>query len=63
MALAGLWEVLLPFILEYSATAVAMWNAIIAGVVLIVLEVWTALNEEPGTDKTLDWVNGGWEYG
>jgi hypothetical protein len=57
VALAGLWEVLSPFILGYSATMVAMWNAIIAGVVLIILGVWTALNEEPGIDKTLDRVN------
>jgi hypothetical protein len=57
VALAGLWEVLSPFILGYSATLAALWNAIIAGVVLIILGVWTALNEEPGLDKTLEWVN------
>jgi SPW repeat-containing protein len=59
VALAGLWEVLAPFILGYSAPMVAMWNAIITGVVLIVLGVWTALNEELGPDKILDRVNVG----
>jgi hypothetical protein len=56
VALASLWEVLAPFILGYSATPAALWNALIAGVVLIVLGVWTARNEEPGTDQILDWV-------
>ena len=57
VALAGLWEVLAPFILGYSVTPTALWNAIIAGVVLIILGVWTALNEDTGAHKTLDWVN------
>ncbi len=57
VAVAGLWEVLAPFILGYSLTTVAMWNAIIAGVVLIALAVWAALSDNVGTDKTLDWVN------
>jgi uncharacterized membrane protein (DUF373 family) len=45
VAVAGLWEILAPFILDYSVTAVAMWNAIIIGVVLIVLAVIAALYE------------------
>jgi hypothetical protein len=57
VALAGLWEVLASSILNYSATTVALWNAIITGVVLIILGVWTALNEDTGTDKTLGWVS------
>jgi hypothetical protein len=57
VALAGLWEVLAPFILGYSATPAALWNAIIAGVVLIVLGVWAGLNEDTGTDKTVGLVN------
>jgi hypothetical protein len=59
VALAGLWEVLAPFILGYSATMLALWNAIIAGAILIVLGVWIALNEDPGPDRTLDRVNVG----
>lgn len=57
VAVAGLWEVLAPFILGYSGTTVAMWNAIIVGVVLIVLAVWAARNENVDTDKILDWIN------
>jgi hypothetical protein len=57
VAVAGLWEVLSPFILGYSATTVAMWNAIIAGVVLIVLAAWAALSEEVRFDRNLEWIN------
>jgi uncharacterized membrane protein len=57
VAVAGLWEILAPFILGYSVTAVAMWNAIIIGVVLIVLAVIAALHEQVSVDRTLDWVN------
>ena len=42
VAVAGLWEVLAPFILGYSAVTVAMWNDIIVGVVMIVLAAWAA---------------------
>jgi uncharacterized membrane protein (DUF373 family) len=45
VAVAGLWEILAPFILGYSVTAVAMWNATIIGVVLIALAVIAALYE------------------
>jgi uncharacterized membrane protein (DUF373 family) len=45
VAVAGLWEIMAPFILGYSVTAVAMWNATIIGVVLIALAVIAALYE------------------
>jgi hypothetical protein len=38
----GLWLVLAPFILSYSAT-VGMWNDIILGLVIIALATWAAL--------------------
>jgi len=57
VALAGLWEVLAPFILGYSAVTVAMWSAIIAGVVLIVLAAWAALTEDIRLDRNLAWLS------
>jgi hypothetical protein len=57
VAVAGLWEVLAPFILGYSATTVAMWNAIIVGVALIVLSAWAALSEQVRLDRNLEWIN------
>lgn len=57
VAVAGLWEVVSPFILGYSAITVAMWNAIIVGVVLILLAAWAALSQDVSTDRTLDWIN------
>jgi hypothetical protein len=55
--MAGLWEVLSPFILGYSAITVALWNAIIVGVVLIVLAAWAALSEQVRLDRNLEWIN------
>lgn len=57
VAVAGLWELLSPFALGYSALTVAMWNAIIVGAVLVVLGAWAALYKEVKTDRTLDWIN------
>ena len=57
VALAGVWLVLSPFILGYSGTTVAMWNAIIIGLALIVVEVWAANTESVTVDKYLDWVS------
>lgn len=57
VAVTGLWELVSPFILGYSAITVAMWNAVIVGVVLILLAGWAALSQEVSTDRTLDWIN------
>jgi hypothetical protein len=56
MVVAGLWLILSPFILNYSTLVMAMWNAIIAGVALIVLAAWATLRENVSLDKTLDWI-------
>ena len=53
----GVWEVLAPFILGYSATSAALWDAIIIGVVLVCLGAWAALSNADATIKTLDWIN------
>jgi SPW repeat len=57
VALAGLWEVIAVFVLGYSASTTALWDALIVGVALIVLGGWAALSSQEGTDKTLDWIN------
>jgi len=57
VALAGLWEVIAVFILGYTASSAALWNALIVGVALLVLGVWAALSNQATTDKTLDWIN------
>ncbi len=56
VALAGLWEVVAPFVLGYT-TGIAMYNAIIVGIVLIILGVWAALSSNSGADRTLNWVS------
>lgn len=38
-AVAGLWLVLAPFILGYSSVGVALWNDIIAGVIILAISV------------------------
>jgi len=57
VALFGLWEVIAPFLLGYSATTAALWDAIIIGVALIVLAGWAALVNQDGTIKSLSWIN------
>jgi len=57
VALAGLWEVIAVFILGYTASSTALWNALIVGVALLVLGVWAALSNQETTDKFLDWIN------
>lgn len=57
VAVAGLWQLVSPFILNFTARTTAMWNAVVIGLVLIVLGVWAALNKEARTSRTLDWVN------
>lgn len=56
IALAGLWELIAPFVLRYSV-AVATYNAVIVGIILIILGAWAALSNNAGTDRTLDWIN------
>lgn len=53
----GAWEVLAPFILGYSATGSAMWDAIIIGIALIILAAWAALSNVASTVKTLQWAD------
>jgi len=57
VVLAGIWEVAASFVLGYTGTAAALWNAVIVGVVLIVLGAWAALSTREDSDRTLDWVN------
>jgi len=39
----GVWLILAPFVLGYSAIVAAMWNDIIVGIVVAVLAVWAAV--------------------
>jgi len=57
IVVAGIWEVLASFILGYSATTSAMWDAIVVGIVLIVLGAWAALANSSSTIKILSWIN------
>ncbi len=57
IAVFGVWELLAPFFLGYSAVKAAMWDAIIIGLALIVVGVWAAVSKENGAIKTLSWVN------
>jgi hypothetical protein len=57
VAVVGLWEAMSPYILDYTTTTVAVWNAFIIGVVLIVLAAWAALSEAFRLDRNLEWIN------
>ncbi|MCD6291704.1 MAG: SPW repeat protein [Anaerolineae bacterium] len=57
IAVAGAWEVIAPFILKYTSTGSATWNAIIIGLAIVILGVWAALSAAESTVKNLNWVN------
>jgi hypothetical protein len=57
VAIVGFWELIAAFVLGYSATSAALWNAVIIGLALIILGIWAAVAKEEATDKTLDWIN------
>ena len=42
---AGLWLIVAPFILKYSATAGAMWNDIVLGVIVGVVGLIAAFGK------------------
>lgn len=39
----GVWLLVAPFALGYAATAAAMWNDIVIGLVVVVLGAWSAV--------------------
>jgi hypothetical protein len=57
IAILGVWEILAPFILGYSNITAALWNAIIIGLIFLVLGVWAAVASGSTTERTLDWIN------
>jgi ABC-type Fe3+-siderophore transport system permease subunit len=57
IAVAGVWEVIAPFVLGYSDNQTALWNAIIVGVVLVILGAGAALTTEPNTERGLNGVS------
>ncbi len=54
---AGVWEILAPFIFGYSAVAGATVDAIILGILLLGLGLWTALARSAATVRTLSWID------
>ena len=57
IAVAGLWEILAPFIIGYSSATGAMVDAIIFGILLLGIGIWAALVNSNGTIKVLSWIN------
>ncbi len=57
IAVAGLWEIVAPFIFGMTATTAFLWDAIIVGLALLVLGVWAALADQETTVKYLNWIN------
>ncbi len=57
VALVGLWQLISPFMLGYSTIGSASSDAVIFGIVLIILGLWAALSNNAYRDQTLDWIN------
>lgn len=56
-AAAGVWEILAPFIIGYSAVTGGLVDAVVLGGVLLALGLWTALSRSEGTIQGLSWIN------
>ena len=56
--IAGLWEILAPFILGYSSVTGGLVDALILGSILLILGLWTALAKSAGVVRTLSWIDG-----
>ncbi len=57
IALAGVWMIIASFVLGYGVSTPPFWDALIVGIIFIILGAWAALTSQVGTDRTLDWVN------
>ncbi len=44
----GAWLVVSPWILGFSGTTMLLWNAVIVGLAVLILAVWSAQTTEPG---------------
>ena len=57
IALAGLWEILAPFVIGYSSVTGAMVNAVIFGIILLGLGILAAITNSQGSITVLSWLN------
>ena len=56
-AVAGVWEIVAPFILGYSASTGALVDALVLGIVLVGFGLWTALSHTEITIQSLSWID------
>lgn len=56
-AVAGVWEILAPFIIGYSAVTGGMVDAVVLGGVLLVLGLITAFSRSDATIQGLSWID------
>ncbi len=56
VALAGVWEIISPFVLGFSTVTAGVWDNVVVGIILIVLGVWAALTSNFNTARVLDWI-------
>lgn len=57
-AIPAIWLILSPFILGYATVATALWNAIVIGIVLLVLDIWGGnIRQNNGLEQGLNWVD------
>lgn len=53
-AVLGLWILVSPWVLQYSYSAVATWNSVIVGIIIIVLASWSALATDTSRENRTD---------
>ncbi len=45
-AVLGLWILVSPWLLGFSGISLAKWNAVIMGLLLILLNIWTIIEKK-----------------
>ena len=56
-AVAGVWEILAPFVIGYSTVTGGLVDALVLGAVLLALGLWTALSRSETTIQFLSWID------
>jgi uncharacterized membrane protein YiaA len=57
-AIPAIWLILSPFLLGFSTMTVALWNALIVGAALLVLDIWAAnIQQSEGLEQGLSWID------
>ncbi len=53
IALLGIWLIISPWVLGFSGDMAAVWNAVIVGIIVLILGAYNALTTAGGAPRRL----------